>query len=173
MFTNLNFTQKPIYYTLVLLLLCASSQILSKDSYSKLDYKARPHLITKAEIRYLRQLEAVLPNQYRVFAQVRVADVILPRLDKQHNDKLWWQHFRKISAKHLDFVIVDAKTFKTIVAIELNDKSHLRADRKKRDEFLISAFKTAKVPLVWQWVKRKYTEKAIKNSLETYINFKQ
>ena len=44
-------------------------------------------------------------------------------------------HFRKISQKHVDFLICDA-TLRPLFAIELDDKSHDQKDRKERDAFV-------------------------------------
>ena len=44
------------------------------------------------------------------------------------------QYFRKISTKHVDFVICD-KNLRVLFAVELDDSSHDTADARKRDLF--------------------------------------
>lgn len=42
----------------------------------------------------------------------------------------WWG---RISQRSIDFVVVDARSLQPLVAIELDDKSHLTEKREKRD----------------------------------------
>ena len=56
------------------------------------------------------------------------------------------QYFRKISQKHVDFVICD-KNLRVLFAVELDDSSHNTADARKRDLFKDQAFRAAKIPL--------------------------
>ena len=133
-------------------------------------YLAKKQLLTYNEITYFKALEKALPAKYRLFAQVRVVDLIVPKISKKTNQKQWWRDFRKVSSKHIDIVIVDQR-FQVIAAIEVNDRSHLREDRKRRDKFLTEAFAGAGVPLVWQWVQKKYSTYDIHKSLEEFIQF--
>jgi hypothetical protein len=56
--------------------------------------------------------------------------------------------FNKISAKHLDFVLVHATNSRILAAIELDDASHRAADRVARDRFVDRALASAKISLV-------------------------
>ena len=75
--------------------------------------------------------------------KVRLADVI------NCSGEDWKQGFGgRISQKHLDFVIADAASTAILLAIELDDQSHKRADRVARDDFLDRAMTAANVPLL-------------------------
>ena len=76
-------------------------------------------------------------------AQVRIADVILVGGRK---NKQWWRAFRKISSKHVDFVVVDCG-FNILCAIEIDDSSHFEKSRVARDKFVDRIFRQAGVPL--------------------------
>lgn len=80
---------------------------------------------------------------------MRVADVIRPKTG-QHITA-----FRQISQKHLDFVIA-AADWTIVAAVELNDKSHERSDRRARDALLQRAFTQAGVSLHFLPVKARY-----------------
>ena len=55
--------------------------------------------------------------------------------------KEWWALFGKIKSKHIDFAISD--NMRIVALIELDDYSHQRSDRQKRDEFVNNALSTA------------------------------
>jgi hypothetical protein len=50
--------------------------------------------------------------------------------------KDYYHYFNKINKKSVDFVLADKNTLETIQVIELDDWTHKRTDRKKRDEFV-------------------------------------
>jgi very-short-patch-repair endonuclease len=75
--------------------------------------------------------------------KVRLADVI------NCSGEDWKQGFGgRISQKHLDFVIADAASTAIVLAIELDDRSHRRADRQQRDTFVDRALAAAGIPMV-------------------------
>lgn len=93
-------------------------------------YEATP-ILTKNEYHNFKTLnEAAMRRGYMVWSKVRLADIVKPR-----NDSKYMSHFGKIKSKHVDFVILD-QNMKIKAIIELDDKSHDRADRKARDEFV-------------------------------------
>jgi hypothetical protein len=54
----------------------------------------------------------------------------------------------RIDRKHVDFVICEARTMQPLLAIELDDASHERADRIARDAFVDRVFEVAGLPLL-------------------------
>lgn len=68
---------------------------------------------------------------YTVFAKVRLLDLLEPvRGNPKYKTYLY-----KIQAKHVDFVLCDAKLVARYI-IELDDSSHDTARRKERDAFV-------------------------------------
>lgn len=68
---------------------------------------------------------------YTVFAKVRLLDLLEPvRGNPKYKTYLY-----KIQAKHVDFVLCDAKLVARYI-IELDDSSHDTAKRKERDAFV-------------------------------------
>ncbi|MCA9215715.1 MAG: DUF2726 domain-containing protein [Planctomycetales bacterium] len=106
-------------------------------------YHSRGHLLTEAEQRFYRTgLLPALAGRYHVSFKVRLMDVI--GCDGSTRSAA----FRKIQAKHLDFVLTTPKTARIIAAIELNDASHNHAHRKTRDAFVADALNSAGIPLL-------------------------
>jgi hypothetical protein len=53
-----------------------------------------------------------------------------------------------------------------VLAIELADRSHLRADRRARDALVDRIYRTMGLGLYRQWVRRSYDPAAIARSIE-------
>jgi LPXTG-motif cell wall-anchored protein len=109
----------------------------------KFPYFTKGTLLTSAELKFYKILKAVVQNRYDISCKVRLADII------SCTDYYWHKGYGpKISAKHIDFVLQNPQTSDILLCIELDDKSHQRPDRIKRDKFLNQALETATVPLL-------------------------
>lgn len=53
-----------------------------------------------------------------------------------------------IAQKHLDFVLCDPQTLRFVMAIELDDRSHERPERRRRDRFVDQVLAQAGVRLL-------------------------
>jgi len=121
-------------------------------------------LLTKSESNFYRYLvQAVNEKNYTIFPKVRIADIVKPKKElskKQYNKNFW-----RTSSKHIDFLIIDNKTYLPIVCIELNDSSHNQNHRKKRDILVDNVMKSASIPMVWITAKRSYDVYQLKELL--------
>jgi very-short-patch-repair endonuclease len=80
-------------------------------------------ICSAGEMAFLDVLESVVPQGLRVLCKVRVADAI----------DTFGADFRTVSQKHFDFLICDAELLRPLLAIELDDRSHLTATQQARD----------------------------------------
>lgn len=109
-------------------------------------YRRREKILTKTEIASFKRIEPMVSAfNGKLFAQVRVADVI--NVTGNGKSRGWWKKFRQISSKHVDLVVTDSQ-FNILCAIEIDDSSHQRRDRRKRDDLLNSVFRKANLPLL-------------------------
>lgn len=111
----------------------------------KYRYERQKYLFTKTEMSFLHTLQKAIGNEFKIMGKVRLSDVITP--NSPNNRSTWQKAFNSITCKHLDFVLCDSETYEIKFAIELDDPSHQRKDRIKRDDFLNSAMQSAGVPL--------------------------
>jgi hypothetical protein len=111
-------------------------------------YQAQERLFTPTEKNFLFALDRAIGEQYRIFGKVRIADVLGVHSGKTTAKARWWKAFRKISSKHVDYVLIDPGTTRIIAAIELDDRSHDTRERKERDGFVNRAFSEAGLPLI-------------------------
>jgi hypothetical protein len=95
-------------------------------------------ICSDGELAFLAVLESVLPEGVRVLCKVRVADVI----------ETFGADFRTVSQKHFDFVICDGETLLPLLAVELDDKSHLTATAQRSDAVKNGVCAAAGLPLL-------------------------
>lgn len=109
-------------------------------------YELQDALFSPAERAFLGVLELAVGERARVFAKVRVVDVLTPKA--RMSKRQWQQAFNKISAKHVDYLLCDPVDLSFLCAVELDDSSHRQKKRKARDAFLKSACEGAGLPLL-------------------------
>lgn len=109
-------------------------------------YVRQKTLFSPAELAFLRALEGAVGANNRIFAKVRLGDVVTP--GGKTASRRWWCAFTKVSSKHLDYVLVDRRTGAIKLAIELDDKSHRQKQRRVRDAFVNRVCAQAGVPLL-------------------------
>lgn len=113
------------------------------------EYEACGPLLTAAEAAFYPVLaEAAMagPEACLVMCKVRLGDLIRPRKGLDSSSRA--THANKIDRKHVDFVVVRASDFGVVAAVELDDSSHQRKDRKERDGFVDGALEAAGVRVV-------------------------
>ena len=130
-------------------------------------YSLRTSLLTKAEQHFLDSLDRANDGQWRIFCQVRVADVI--SLAPGLSGKAALAARGQINQKHFDFVLCDPGDLTIQAAIELDDRSHQRSDRQKRDKFLDAMAKKVGLPLVRFPVRQSYDHEEIRLIIEAAL----
>lgn len=105
-----------------------------------LPYRLRSSVFNKSEEAFFIELKNQLPAGFQVFPKIRIIDFIEPT-----SQELKWRN--KIWAKHVDYLICNS-SFKPVMAIELNGKSHLSTHRIDRDAFVAGILKVADLSLV-------------------------
>lgn len=157
-----------IVVLVVVLSLIAKQSTGKPAEFDNLEYQKIDALFTAAERSFYGVLKLAVDNhRAEVFGKVRVADVITPKKGKGRGG--WQKAFNRISRKHFDFLICSSDDLSLICAIELNDKSHNSKKRKERDEFLVSACKSAEVPLVQFPAQASYQVADIRKALDSYL----
>jgi very-short-patch-repair endonuclease len=102
-------------------------------------------LLTPAELKFYQTLKLAVEDAMLICCKVRLADLLsVTSLDPAERQKL----FRRIAAKHVDFVLADPTDLEPFAAIELDDSSHDRSDRRERDVFVDRLFETVGFPII-------------------------
>lgn len=145
---------------LLLLLLVIAALLRSRR---RLPYQACEQLYSAAELRFLHSLEKALGERGRVYAKVRLADVI--RVRSGLRGRYFFQAFNAIACKHVDYVICDPLSHRILCVVELDDRSHDRPERRARDAFVDRALAAAGVPILHVPVRRRYVIRDLREEL--------
>ena len=150
----------PIYATIVIGIIVGIGVVLTLKN-RRYPYYACDTLLTPAELKFYKILKSTIPTNTLICMKVRMADLI--NCEERHWQSGWGP---RISAKHIDFVLIDAQTTQIKLAIELDDSSH-RTDRNRidRDKFVNKAFDVAGVRLLRVPVQKFYNESDLKKLL--------
>ncbi len=103
-------------------------------------YTARKSLITPTEDQFGRAITAALPDGYCVFPQVALSAVVCKKISEVgYQNELY---------RVLDFLVTD-KSYKPVLAIEINDASHYTNNyRKQRDITVRKICEEAGIPIL-------------------------
>ena len=165
MFDELSIPTWPFVLALILM----GGLILLGILLRLLGLKTRPgyrltHLLTPAELSFYGVLTQAVGEDWRVFSKVRLADVITP--EKGLSRSRWQSAFNAISSKHLDFLLCDPADCSPSLAVELDDKSHQRRSRQKRDRLVDDACQSAGLPLLRIKAARTYVVADLRRQIE-------
>ncbi|MAE66735.1 MAG: hypothetical protein CMJ18_20905 [Phycisphaeraceae bacterium] len=133
----------------------------SGEAAGLLPYLRKDYLLTKAERSFFHALFDVAGGRFHVFAMVRLADLVyIPRGTERRQS-----YFNRIRSKHVDFVLCELESIRPMLAIELDDASHSRRDRKERDVFVEEALRVAGLPLLRIPVRRDYSPHGLERQI--------
>ena len=104
------------------------------EDIEKLPYR-RKFLLTKNEYWFYKSLKEIADKYgFAVLAKIRFADLV--EVSAEADKKEYMKYFGKIKSKHIDFILCKKDNLYPELLIELNDSSHNKEDRIKRDEFV-------------------------------------
>jgi hypothetical protein len=119
----------------------SKKKVFKNNTYN---YFAKPSLMSRVEGEFFIKLERVVQERYYVFPQVHLSAILDHRVKGQE----WKYAFRHINGKSVDYVLCDKATLEPAYAIELDDYTHEKADRRERDIEVERIFEAANLPLV-------------------------
>lgn len=149
-----------------ILLLFALVIFPARKNYAQ-PYERMTSILTPSEQQFYKVLFSVLEGRAIIMSKVRIADLL--KVQKSIRKKYFWSYFSKISQKHMDFVLIDPQTFSTLCVIELDDKSHSKFDRMKRDKFINQIMAQTGIPLLRFSVRRRYDRGEIFEKIENCL----
>ena len=113
-----------------------------KGGFNPADYRAKP-LLSAWEAKALAEIQADLPPGYHACPQVRLADAVEI---VQRDPALRLAALGRVAQKSVDFAVVDGQGRGALV-IELDDRSHARPDRRRRDEMVDAVLAHCAIPI--------------------------
>jgi hypothetical protein len=103
-------------------------------------YKKQKSLLSEHEAAFFKELKVLADSKgLLVFPKVRLADLVwVPR-----TYGLYELFFRRIKARHIDFVLCEPYAFKVVCLIELDGISHDLPQQHSQDKFKDKVIKAA------------------------------
>jgi very-short-patch-repair endonuclease len=132
-------------------------------------YKKSENFLTKTEADFYVYLKAAVNNDFHINKMTRMCDLV--DVDKSLSSKEYLSYFRSISQYHIDFTLCDPFSFKPLICIELDDPSHERDDRIKRDVKVNRIFADINFPLLRIKTERKYNVENLRNLIDGSLKY--
>jgi hypothetical protein len=129
-----------------------------------LPYFSKEYLLSRGETAFYHPLRRAMPAHLMICTKVRLCDII------GCSGEAWKAGFgARISQKHVDFVLADADTTAIALVIELDDRTHQRADRQERDVFVDRALAAAGVPILRIPAAASYDVRVLRNQIAALV----
>ena len=111
-----------------------SEPVNNEEDIERLPYRKK-YLLSKNEYWFYKNLKEIADKYgYAILAKIRFADLV--EVNGEAGKSEYMKYFGKIKAKHIDFILCKKENLYPELLIELNDNSHKKEDRIKRDEFV-------------------------------------
>ena len=108
-------------------------------------YRTRDDFLSEAERSFYHVLKSAVGNTFAICSKVSLKEFVFTNCSDKKSRTVYQN---KINLKHVDFLLCEPASMKPVMAIELDDSSHKREDRIKRDYFMNKLFETIGLPLV-------------------------
>jgi Protein of unknown function (DUF2726) len=132
---------------------------------STLPYRARGPLLSRGERAFFHALRAAVGGRFLIALKPRVADLL------DCSAAAWAAgHGYRIARHHVDWVLCEFQSTLPVAAIELDDRSHDRPERKRRDQFLDAAFAAAGLPLIRFQAAARYQISMIRERVQSHLD---
>lgn len=113
----------------------------SGNKCNEFPFYKKKYILTNNEFNFYKKLKQITDKKgLLICTKIRLADII--EVNQNVDYKLKNGYFSKISSKHIDFVILNQNMIPQMF-IELDDNSHKKPDRIKRDKFVNAAMQAA------------------------------
>ena len=123
-------------------------------------YEKKEYLMTRNELKFYKQLKKITDKlDLTIIAQDSLYQIIK---NKEYKD------FNKIKSKSIDFVITE-NNGKIKLCIELDDSSHNKNNRIKRDNFINEIFKQTNINLLRIPVQAFYNLETLENKIKEQL----
>jgi len=118
--------------------------IFGQKPKAKYQYKLKSSIMTSSEFDFFKMLMSAVGDRYNVFPQIHLDAILNNKVYGQS----WFGAFRHINEKSVDFLLCDKINAKPLLAIELDDRSHEREDRRGRDQEVERILRDVNLPLL-------------------------
>lgn len=130
-------------------------------------YYLKKSLFSPAERSFAGVLESLNYEGVAIAHKVRLADIFGVKKGLQRGDRQ--RAFNRISAKHVDFLLIQRTDGRPLLGIELDDSSHEEEERAARDSFVDAVFSSAGLPVLHVTAKASYDPKDVHRQIDAAL----
>lgn len=120
------------------------SDPVARSEKKQYKYGKKKFFMTSPENNFYHGLVQVVGSEYVVFAQVHLSTIV--EVSEQGARSRGARS--SVDRRSVDFVLCDKEYLSPKLAIELDDSSHERSDRRERDSFVEDVLMQARLPLL-------------------------
>lgn len=132
--------------------------------FRKYPYIKKRYLLSRNEREFYEILKESVNDNFLIFSKVRLGDIVIPKRTRLDWNSYFWQ----VTNKHVDFVLC-TRYSEPVLAIELDDHSHLKPDRIERDVFVNGVLKDSGLPLLRVKQRRSYDKTTLEKEIKRKI----
>ena len=139
--------------------------VIENETYHKKE------ILSKAELSFYKVCKLIADeNELSIFPKMTLKEFLY--VQDEQGRKNPYKYFSKIDKKHIDFTLYDQKTNEIKLCIELDDSSHKKEDRIKRDKYVDEVMKMAGIRLVRIPAQQSYSVNEIREAInyDGYVN---
>lgn len=133
-------------------------------------YYVRKSLFSPAERSFFGVLEGIAFDDMTIASKVRLADVFGVKKGLERGDRQ--RALNRISAKHVDFLLIQKSDGRPLLGIELDDSSHEEEERVARDLFVDTVFSAAGLPILHVAAKSAYDPREVRRLIDESLTKK-
>ncbi|MBW8780344.1 MAG: DUF2726 domain-containing protein, partial [Verrucomicrobia bacterium] len=127
-------------------------------------YYLKKSLFSPAERSFVGVLESLDYEGVTIASKVRLADIFGVKKGLERGDRQ--RAINRISAKHVDFLLIQSSDGRPILGVELDDSSHDEEERVARDSFVDFVFSSAGLPILHVIAKGAYDPKEVHRQID-------
>lgn len=134
----------------------SSEQLIIPDRY-----RVRDSILTSTEWDYYDCIRSILPDKFLVLPQVNLAAVLIKDSSSRYQNELF---------RNIDFGIFDLK-LKPLLLVEINDETHYKPERVRRDKKVADICSRAGLPLIRFWISYGLNLSYFRKRFHEYLDF--
>lgn len=129
-------------------------------------FRRNKYFLTTAEHSFYGCLKRAVGGRHELFVKVRLLDALW--LPPQTEGKQRWRNL--VQSKHIDFLLCDSSSLLPLLAVELDDSSHKRADRQDRDALVDKVLGDAGIPVLRVPAKASYDIRTLAEDIQKSVD---
>ena len=133
-----------VSFVIIIKAIVSGSETQKTSTLYNYRYSRKYRIMTEREQEFYKKLKLICGDSILIFPQIHLSNLFFHNVKGQN----FKSAFKFINRLSVDFVLVDSRNFKTLMAIELDDSTHDEQERIRRDLIVNDIFKKANFPLL-------------------------